>query len=401
MLSLSTKEVLSVNIIIVGAGIGGLTLGNLLQQSSKQIHFRIFERDTRAHSRLQGTTLGLKSPGGLVALQRLGMYEEIREWSKPVTNFSFLTRKGKPLLNLRDNPHSPETTLRVPREKLRDLLLKDIGGKIEFHTTCTGFTAREGKPVVFFANGREEAADLVVACDGVNSVIRKQMIGDERHYLGISGIGGTLPSDFPHPLLAGGPFIAIGDGMSLFVDQYEGKIRWGFSMHSQEKELKDISGPVLKERALSATKSWSPFMQEILQKTRPEEIAFGGGLYDKEPLTKAHAGSIVLLGDAAHPMSPFRGEGANMAMIDALSLTDGLLAADTRNREGALLIYEEEMLKRTRKYILLSRQSAYEMHRSNWFLQVVRNAKLRMANSFIPKFQEDGFLGKEGKKKDC
>jgi 2-polyprenyl-6-methoxyphenol hydroxylase-like FAD-dependent oxidoreductase len=315
------------------------------------------------------------------------MYEEIRELSKPVTHFSFLTRKGKPLLNLRDNPYSPETTLRVPREKLRDLLLRDIEGKIEFDTVCTSFTVREGKPVVLFANGREEAADLVVACDGVNSVIRKQMIGDERHYLGISSIGGMLPSDLPYPLLAAGPFMAIGGGMSLFVDQYEGKMQWGLSMYSKEKELKDISGLVLKERALSATKSWSPFMQEILQKTRPEEIAFGGGLYDKEPLTKAHAGSIVLLGDAAHPMSPFRGEGANMAMADALSLTDGLLAADTSNREGALLIYEEEMLKRTRKSILLSRQSAYEMHRSNWFLQVVRDAKLRMANTFIPKFQ--------------
>src|SRR5450432_1658281 len=113
------------NVIIVGAGIGGLTLGNLLHQSDPDIHFQIFERDAAAHSRAQGYSVTLREPGGLIPLRQLSLYDELRSVSSVVVNFPFLTQTGKPLLNLRDNLASPRT-LRVFRDKLRDALLRDI-----------------------------------------------------------------------------------------------------------------------------------------------------------------------------------------------------------------------------------------------------------------------------------
>src|SRR5262249_18239817 len=152
-----SKEKLPMNIAIIGAGIGGLTLGNLLHQFGHHVHFQIFERDTNAHSRSQGYSITLREPGGLTPLQQLGLYDEIKQIGRVVVNFPFLTPTGKSLLNLRDNPASPRT-LRVPREKLRDLLLRDIQDNVHFSTPCSGFTEQEGKPVVLLANGREEAA---------------------------------------------------------------------------------------------------------------------------------------------------------------------------------------------------------------------------------------------------
>src|SRR5947209_451029 len=110
------------DVIIVGAGIGGLTLGNLLHQSSQNIRFQIFERDAEAHSRAQGYSITLREPGGLVALRRLGFYDEVASFGTVVANFPFFTSSGKPLLNLRDSLASPRTRY-VSRDKLRDLLL--------------------------------------------------------------------------------------------------------------------------------------------------------------------------------------------------------------------------------------------------------------------------------------
>jgi salicylate hydroxylase len=122
-----------------------------------------------------------------------------------------------------------------------------------------------------------------------------------------------------------------------------------------------------------------------LSSTPSETIACLGGFYDKEPSTHAHANGVVLLGDAAHPMSPFRGEGANMAMLDAVSLADCLDQHEDHCIESALVTYEREMLGRSRKAVLLSRHAAREMHSRSRIIQLIRNTKLRLADRFMPR----------------
>jgi 2-polyprenyl-6-methoxyphenol hydroxylase-like FAD-dependent oxidoreductase len=88
-------------------------------------------------------------------------------------------------------------------------------------------------------------------------------------------------------------------------------------------------------------------------------------------------------------MSPFRGEGANMAMQDALVLADALLERGT-NLEAALSSYEREMLHRSRKYVLLSRKAARETHSTSWLVQYIRNTKLRVASFFMKRHRRLG-----------
>jgi 2-polyprenyl-6-methoxyphenol hydroxylase-like FAD-dependent oxidoreductase len=372
-------------VIIIGAGIGGLTLANLLRQTDPAFHVRIFERDSSTHMRMQGGTLGLKDPGGLTALHRLGIYDEIRAVSKQVTRFTILTQQGKHLLTLQGHPHS----LRVSRATLHDLLLHDFHQMITFDMLCTGYTQKQGKPVVKFSDGREETADVVVACDGVKSVIRRQFIGDAPHYLGLSAISGNVATTEIHPLLVDGPLLVIGKGVSFILDQQQDTIGWSLSMQTKHKEWEPLPKSALKERVLAATRQWFSPIHEIVSSTGIEDSVYLGGFYDKDPLQHACAGTLVLLGDAAHPMSPFRGEGANMAMLDALSFVDVLQTAEEGRLEQALARYEHEMLARSRKAVLQSRKAAREMHSRNPLTQSLLRGKLRLANRLLPLFQKE------------
>src|SRR5262249_7683552 len=140
---------------------------------------------------------------------------------------------GKHLLTLQGYPHS----LRAPRAALRDLLLRDVRQLITFDMLCTGYTEHQGKPVVRFADGREETADVVVACDGVKSAIRHQLVGDRPHYLGLSAISGSVVTTEKHPLLADGPLLVIGESVSLILDQQQYTIGWSLTLPTQQKEL--------------------------------------------------------------------------------------------------------------------------------------------------------------------
>lgn len=372
------------SIIILGAGIGGLTLANVLQQAHPMIRVRLFERDSEAHARTQGGTLGLKEPGGLDALRQLGMEEEIRVVSQPVTQFTILTHQGKHLLTLHGHPHS----LRVPRAALRDLLLRDVSHLITFDARCTGYTEYQGKPVVKFADGREETADIVVACDGLKSAIRQQLVGDRPHYLGLSAVSGSVVTAEPYPWLSAGPVLVIGEGISLILDQQRDAIGWAATLRTKQQELAFLSLSVLHERVSAAIRHWSAPIREIISASLTDSITALGGFYDRDPLRHARAGTLVLLGDAAHPMSPFRGEGANMAMLDALSFVEVLQASHHDQLVQVLARYEQEMLTRARKAVLQSRKAAKEMHSPNPVTRWLLRGKLHLANRFVPPFQK-------------
>jgi 2-polyprenyl-6-methoxyphenol hydroxylase-like FAD-dependent oxidoreductase len=384
-LSSATPHIKPLSVIIVGAGIGGLTLANMLSQSDPTVDVRLFERDPAAHARTQGGTLGLKEPGGLDALRRLGMEEAMRAVSQPVTHFTILTHQGKHLLTLRGQPHSQ----RIPRAALRELLLRDVHQMITFDACCTGYIEREMQQVVQFADGREETADIVVDCSGVKSAIRQQLIGDQPHYLGLSAISGSAILAEKQSWLTDGPVLVIGEGVSLILDQQQDTIGWAATLHTTQKEWESLPSSALKERVQATVQRWSTAFREIINATPTDSITYLGGFYDRDPLQRARAGTLVLLGDAAHPMSPFRGEGANMAMLDALSFVEALQAAREEQLNHTLTRYEQEMLGRTRKAVLQSRKAAWEMHSRNpvtrWFLR----GKLRLANRFLPQFQQE------------
>ena len=85
-------------VLIIGAGLGGLTLASLLRQRGDRFDLQVFERDPSAHARPQGYSISLKDPGGLVPLRRLGLYDEVRTYSSVVERFTILTQNGRELV---------------------------------------------------------------------------------------------------------------------------------------------------------------------------------------------------------------------------------------------------------------------------------------------------------------
>jgi 2-polyprenyl-6-methoxyphenol hydroxylase-like FAD-dependent oxidoreductase len=130
----------------------------------------------------------------------------------------------------------------------------------------------------------------------------------------------------------------------------------------------------LKEEALNKCQSWHSPIPEILQQT-PVELVSGYPVYDRDLLTQEIVASaresddgfdaITLLGDAFHPMSPFKGQGANQALLDALSLARSLYRIHCREGKPlkeALEAFEEEMIERSSKKVKASSEAAEFLH---------------------------------------
>jgi 2-polyprenyl-6-methoxyphenol hydroxylase-like FAD-dependent oxidoreductase len=361
-----------------------LTLGNLLQQTNPAIYFRIFERDTATDSRGQGYSISLRDSGGLIPLWQLGLYDEIRQASRTISNFAFLTaQESHSLLNLPEKSNSPRATLFVPRDKLRAILLHSIQDQLVFNCQCCGFSESGGRPTALFTDGESEVADLVIACDSINSTISQQMIGDAPHYLGISSISGGVTADFNDPRLAEGSLMIIGTGAGLYIAKEGEAIAWSLSMQTAKDAFEGMAASALQERVLAVIKNWHDPIPDLIAHTALETIGVRG-IYDKEPLKQVYRRQVALLGDAAHPMTPFRGECANMAMLDGLVLSKLLSTVTQPNQlAGILASYQTEMIKRTRKAVLQSRQAALEIHSRKRLTVAVRDIKWRMLNKLI------------------
>jgi 2-polyprenyl-6-methoxyphenol hydroxylase-like FAD-dependent oxidoreductase len=370
------------HIVIVGGGLGGLTLANALQQLTSDVKVTLLERDRDAASRPQGYGIGLTKSGGLGVLKRLGLLEEIEKAATSSLALRFLTPAGRTLLLLPPQPPASDRyVIMAPRDKLRAVLLRNVADTVRWGMRCVGYRAGP-RPTVQLEDGGELSADLIVACDGVRSRLRAQMHGDSLHYLGLSGVGGVVRRPVSHPLIAAGTFMTLGRGKSFFVSEYGGGAAiWFLTMHATEKQFLPLAPSGLRELVQREVGDWHEPISELISNTQDSDLTVRD-LYDREPLPVAHTTGVVLLGDACHPMTPFRGQGGNAAMTDALRLAEAL-AAPGVSFDAALPVFEREMLRRTRPLVLQSRRAADDLHTSSRFATWWRNMTFRLLHGMI------------------
>jgi 2-polyprenyl-6-methoxyphenol hydroxylase-like FAD-dependent oxidoreductase len=376
-------------IATIGAGISGLTIAAALRHFDPHVEVQLYERDTDTAQRFQGYSLGMKGEYGISVLRQLGVLDQLRADMVPVTNFVFCDQKGHALLELPDGSEK-HLNLRVKRSRLKEALraaAPDV--KINYGMDCTGYRQTPDAIEVLFRNGQTVQADYVVAADGVGSALRQQLIADNKHYLGLTSIVGEAPITLNHPLLAGGYFMMLGDsGASAFCYREANGIHFSFTQHAEsDRALAEAAPAALLHCIQEATAAWSPPVPQIASGIDRATIVVRG-YYDKEPLRHVREGRLWLLGDAAHPMSPFQGQGANMAMLDALKLAELLASAAGRRAlpsEGTAAL-EADIVARGRKAVLESRGAAMEFHARSRFKQMNRNMGFRMVNVFIKLF---------------
>lgn len=377
------------HVAIIGAGIGGMALA--VACLHRGIPFTIYERDSTFDARAQGYGLTLQQASKAIKGFGLVSLKDGSNSSRHVVH----TTEGKEIIewgvrtHLNINKSPKRINVHIPRQSLRLALLEQLGAHdvVEWGHRLVSFKQREDKSVElsFQVNGEQKnvKADLVVGADGVRSVVRSLLIGEDitpLRYLGYVVILGicsleSLKGVESSLLDSATVFQTVNGYERIYVMPYSlDSVMWQLSFPMPEEEAKSLSvkGPlVLKEEACRRA-NWHNPIPQILSATPPALIS-GYPVYDRDLLKSElleKAGAITLIGDAAHPMSPFKGQGANQALLDALSLARNISIActpfskwkETGLREIVLTEFEEEMLARSASKVKDSAEAVELLH---------------------------------------
>ena len=290
-------------------------------------------------------------------------------------------REGSRLLVLPSGNDGARERYRVQRDHLQSVIATALGTtRVKYGYQGLGYEAIADRYRVVFTGGRHVDGDVVIAADGVGSALRRQLVDDSPHFLGLSAITGDAALSNADPLLSGGYFMTLGGhGDSFFCYQQPGGVHFSYISHVDPSVLHSTSQANLLGQVQAATAEWHQLVRSITAAADPESIK-PRGYYDREPTKSIRDGNLWLIGDAAHPMSPFQGQGANTAMLDALALAEllgsGNLSADADHVAATIAA-------RGRKAVLESRRSAHQFHLTSRFQIMNRNLGFRVANAVI------------------
>ena len=343
-------------IAIVGGGPGGLTLARLLQQSGALV--AVYERDESRQARVQGSALDLHEDSGLAALEAAGLMEAFWANHRPdLTNLRLTDSNGTVLHDHPRQMSGPGGRPEIERGPLRDLLVDSLQpGTVQWDCRLERSEVHGKQVFLHFTNGETAVADIAIGCDGANSRLRDLVTPVRPRYVGVSLIEGLVPSAkhvMPElwDLLSGSALIALGGERTIGIRNEAGRKRT--RLRRIEDPGRRQSGKVSNRPAARDERSswfyanfkgwsylWEPLFRETVSMIwRPLWVC----PMDEPWMSKPN---VTLIGDAAHVMPPYAGEGVNMAMLDALVLSKFLLSADVP--AAAIAAYEAEMFSRMR-----------------------------------------------------
>lgn len=343
-------------IAIIGGGPGGLTLARLLQRGGARVS--VYERDKSRSARVQGSALDLHEDSGLAALEAAGLLDAFWANHRPdLDRLRLVDARGRVLHDHARRISGAGKRPEIERGPLREILLDSLEPETVQWDAKLVSAAMEGEQVLLrFAGGRTELADIAIGSDGAHSRLRALVTPIRPEYVGVSLVEGVVPEAsraIPElwELLGGAALIALGGERTIGMGtKPDGSVLFYAGLKADEltarQTMEEATGPAERVAWFHANfagwgELWEPLFREAVSMIwRPLLVCPANQSWEPRA-------NVTLVGDAAHVMPPYAGEGVNMAMLDALVLSR-LLLSEKRPAE-AIAAYEAEMFARMRQ----------------------------------------------------
>lgn len=368
------------SVVVAGGGIGGLAAA--AGMAARGLDVTVVERAERIGAKGSGLVL---YPNGVRAIDALSERLGAR-----VRDVGHVTRRDEVRIVMEadgtvlaeeqvgtSTAVSGAPQIPVLRTALHRALLDEAlsaGAAVRLATAVTGYVTGPAQVTAALSDGRTIDCDALIGADGIHSAVRAQMLGDEPpHYRGYTSVRGRTSGS----ALGARGHVVNGRGIQLFVAPVGGDTLYWTAKITASPGVWPALGPDGARAALlDAMDGWHPPVVDLVREAVPEDIVVTD-IHDRDPVDGWVDGRVALLGDAAHPMVPALGQGANMALEDALVLAEALASA--AEVPDALADYARERAPRTGAVVLASRRQGSLDQGADRAAEERRNAHVRSA----------------------
>ncbi len=373
----------TLKVAIIGGGLGGLAA--CLAFHRRGIEGAVYEQVAELGEIGAGLNL---SPNALKAMRVLGVEDDAIDIGfQPRDQVVRSWRSGRVLARQQRGGDVADRFgaifISIHRADLLDVLAHAVPeSRIRLDARCTGVETRRDIAVARFADGSEIEADIVIGADGIHSAVRDSLFGGiAPTFTGCICWRGMVPAEAVSHTEYGGDMTAWWGphGHVVHYPVRRGElINFVAHLNSDAWTEESWNYECGRDELMEAYARWNESLRRLIESS---ERYYKWALYDRDPLERWGEGRITLLGDSAHPMLPYLGQGACMAIEDACILAQAVARA-TEAPQDALRDYERIRMPRATRAQLGSRHRAKENHLASPIARLRRDLKMAWRNRF-------------------